>query len=308
MACASFPSAPTGVPARSWRSSLPKLNFRGEQVDIGGRSLRVVRAGPKDSVHPLVVCEHGAFGCASDWAIVQDKLSAKGLRSLAYDRAGLGHSDVGPAPRDGRAINDDLEALLGKLGETGPILLAGHSMGGLMVRLYALEREWPIVGLVLVDAVTPDVFSLPGGPTAIKGFGRLLQLASAGAKVGMMVPVSFISGNLIGLTGDAGREKRRIHASAPHAHGAAAEVMAWPDTSRMAGAIELPVTMPVAVVTAGPHQARGPIKQIQETPARLSQYGYIEHVTAATHANLLGPRYADAVVRGVDHVLQAGSR
>lgn len=284
------------------------LNYRGEHVDIGGRRLRVVRCGPTASVQPLVVCEHGAFGCASDWAIVQDKLSAKGLRSLAYDRAGLGHSDPGPAPRDGRAINDDLEALLAKLGEAGPILLAGHSMGGLMVRLYALERERPVTGLVLVDAVTPDVFGLPGGPQAIKGFGRLLQFASAGAKVGMMVPVSFISGNLIGLTGEAGREKRRIHASAPHAHGAAAEVMAWPDTSRMAGAIDLPADLPVAVVTAGPNQTRGPIKQIQEVPAKRSKHGYIEHVTAATHANLLGPRYADAVVRGVDHVLQTGSR
>lgn len=287
---------------------MAKLNYRGEQVDIGGRSLRVVRSGPAASVQPLVVCEHGAFGCASDWAIVQEKLSAKGLRSLAYDRAGLGHSDPGPAPRDGRAINDDLEALLGKLGEAGPILLAGHSMGGLMVRLYALERERTVTGLVLVDAVTPDVFSLPGGPQAIKGFGRLLQFASAGAKVGMMVPVSFISGNLIGLTGDAGQEKRRIHASAPHAHGAAAEVMAWPDTSRMAGAIELPADLPVAVVTAGPNQTRGPIKQMQEVPAKRSKHGYVEHVTAATHANLLGPRYADAIVRGVDHVLQAGSR
>lgn len=240
--------------------------------------------------------------------MVQEKLAARGLRSLAYDRAGLGHSDPGPAPRDGRAINDDLEAALDRLGEAGPILLAGHSMGGLMVRLFALERTRWLTGLVLVDAVTPDVFALPGGPQAIRSFGRLLQVASLGAKVGLMRPVSLISGNLIGLTGAAAQEKRRIHASAPHAHAAAAEVMAWPDTSRMAGAAELPEDLPVAVVTAGPIQRRGPLKQIQEVPAKRSRHGYIEHVTAATHANLLGPRYADAVVRGIDHVLQAGSR
>ncbi|TAJ68532.1 MAG: alpha/beta fold hydrolase [Phenylobacterium sp.] len=282
--------------------------YRGEKVDIGGRSLRIVRAGPAAGAAPLIVCEHGAFGCASDWAVVQEKLAARGLRSLAYDRAGLGHSDAGPEPRDGRAINDDLEALLGALGEIGPIVLVGHSMGGLMVRLFALERERPLAGLVLVDAVTPDVFSLPGGSSAIRGFGRLLQGVSHGAKLGLMVPVSWISGNLIGLPGAAGAEKRRIHASAPHAHGAAAEVIQWPETSRMAGAVELPPDLPVAVVTAGPHRGRGPLKAIQEKPAKQSRAGFIEHVEPSNHANLLGPRYADAILRGVEHVLQSGSR
>jgi pimeloyl-ACP methyl ester carboxylesterase len=278
--------------------------IRGERVDIGGRSLRVVRAGPA-GIGPLVVCEHGAFGCAADWAVVQAKLAARGLRSVAYDRAGLGHSDPGPEPRDGRAINDDLEALLAALGESGPILLAGHSMGGLMVRLFALERTRPVVGLVLVDAVTPDIFSLPGGPRAIRGFGRLLQAVSHGAKFGLMVPVSHLTGNLIGLPDEAAVEKRRIHASAPHAHGAAAEVMHWPTTSRMAGAAELQADLPVAVVTAGPPQMRGPIKTMQEAPARRSRFGYVEHVSGSNHANLLGPRYADAILRGVEHVLSA---
>lgn len=281
--------------------------FRGEKVDIGGRSLRIVRAGPEASPQPLIVCEHGAFGCASDWAVVQDRLAARGLRSLAYDRAGLGHSDAGPEPRDGRAINDDLEALLGALRETGPILLVGHSMGGLMVRLFALERDRPLSGLVLVDAVTPDVFTLPGGPAAIRGFGRLLKVVSHGARLGLMVPVSLFSGNMIGLPGQAGAEKRRIHASAPHAHGAAAEVIQWPRTSEMAGAVELPPDLPVAVVTAGPHRGRATLKAIQEKPARHSRAGFVEHVAASNHANLLGPRHADAIVRGVDHVLQAGS-
>lgn len=283
---------------------MAKLGFRGERVDIGGRTLRVVRTGPAEG-SPLVVCEHGAFGCAADWSVVQEKLSARGLRSLAYDRAGLGHSDPGPAPRDGRAINDDLDALLTALGEDGPILLCGHSMGGLMVRIYALERERPVAGIVLVDAVTPEVLSLPGGPPAIRTFGRLLQLVSHGAKLGLMQPVSLLTGNLIGLPAEAGAEKRRIHASAPHAHGAAAEVMEWPKTSALAGAMELPEGLPVAVVTAGSLKLRGPIHKLQMIPAHHSRHGHVEHVPAANHANLLGPRFADAIVRGVDHVLSA---
>ncbi|HET6970057.1 MAG TPA: alpha/beta hydrolase, partial [Phenylobacterium sp.] len=216
-------------------------------------------------------------------------------------------SDPGPEPRDGRAINDDLETLLRSLGETGPIALVGHSMGGLMVRLYALEREWPVAGLVLVDAVVPEVLSLPGAERGVRGFGRMLQAVSAGAKLGFMVPISFVSGNLIGLPGAAGAEKRRIHASAPHAHGAAAEVVQWPATSRLAGAAELPTDLPVAVVTAGPVRGRAPVKHIQAAPAARSRFGYVEHVAGSNHATLLGPRYADAILRGVEHVLSAAA-
>src|SRR5580698_8596805 len=113
---------------------------RGEMVDVGGRRLRMVRAGPAAGDRPTIVLEHGAFGCASDWAVVQERLAAKGLSSLAYDRAGLGHSEPGPKPRDGASIVADLAALLRETGEPGPYVLAGHSMGGLMVRLYALTH------------------------------------------------------------------------------------------------------------------------------------------------------------------------
>jgi hypothetical protein len=74
---------------------------RGEFVDIGARRLRVVRAGPA-SAQPLILLECGAFGCAADWAVVQERLAARGLRSLAYDRAVLAIPI--PAPRPATAM------------------------------------------------------------------------------------------------------------------------------------------------------------------------------------------------------------
>lgn len=278
--------------------------MRGDLIDIGGRRLRAVRAGPAAPA-PLVVCEHGAFGCAADWAVVQERLAAKGLRSVAYDRAGMGHSEPGPPPRDGRAANADLAALLAALGETGPFVLAGHSMGGLSSRLFALSHPDRVSGLVLVDAVTPDALELPGAPVAIAAFGQLLKLAAVAGRFGLMVPVSLLTGNLIGLTGEAKPEKRKIHASPVHARWAAEEVLMWPTTAALAGAAELPEDLPVAVVTAGAAHTRKPLKAIQETPARRSRFGHIDHVAGCNHANLLGPRYADAIVRGVEHVLAA---
>lgn len=277
---------------------------RGEFVDLGGRSLRVVRMGARVD-EPLIVLEHGAFGCAADWAVVQERLAAKGLRSLAYDRAGLGWSDPGPAPRDGRAVVGDLAALLGRLGEPGPYVVVGHSMGGLMVRLFALGHLARVRGVVLVDAVTPDVIKLPGGAAAVKSFEQLLRAAGLGARFGLMRPVAMVTGNLIGLSGEAAEEKRRIHGSAPHARWAAEEVACWPETSAQAGAAEFPPELPIAVITAGAEQRAPGLKAIQVVPALASRHGYIEHVAGAHHASLLGLRFADPVVRGVEHVLQA---
>src|SRR5215472_15984565 len=84
---------------------------RGEFVDIGGRRLRIVCDGPKGT-DPTVIFESGAFGFAADWAAVQQQLTAEGVRSCAYDRAGMGYSDPGPLPRDGLARVEDLEKLL----------------------------------------------------------------------------------------------------------------------------------------------------------------------------------------------------
>jgi pimeloyl-ACP methyl ester carboxylesterase len=280
------------------------VSFRGELVDVGGRQLRVVRAG----AGPLVVLEHGAFGCATDWTVVQDKLAQAGFRSLAYDRAGLGRSDPGPKPRDGAALAADLDILLAALGETGPFILAGHSMAGLLVRHYAQSRPARVQGLVMVDAVMTRVMDEPGGPAAVRAFGRLLHLTAFGARLGLMRPISLFSASLIGLTGDAAREKRRIHGSAEHAKGAAAEVAQWPAMSDLAAVGSLPRGLPVAVVTAGGAKLQRRFKAMQAEPALASGHGFVEDVPGAKHASLLGPRYADAVVRGVRHVAQAGSR
>ena len=273
-------------------------------VAIGGRRLRVVRAGPAAG-RPTIVLEHGAFGCASDWAVVQDRLAARGLGSIAYDRAGLGLSDPGPTPRDGRAIVSDLAALLRELDEDRPVVLVGHSMGGLMVRLFALTFPDRVLGVVLVDAVAPEVMRNAGLARAVRAYGRGMRLVGRGARLGLMRVVAAVTGNMIGLEGPHARDKRRIYGSAPHAQWAAEEVTRWPITSEQAGAAEFPTALPIAVVTAGGEHRAPWLKEMQSLPALASREGYIEHVTGAGHASLLGRRFADPVVRGVEHVLAA---
>ena len=136
-----------------------------------------------------MLLEAGSFGFSADWASAQAALAARGLRSMAYDRAGLGFSDPGPSPRDGLAIAGDLEKLISAMGETGPFILCAHSMGGLHVHLFAARNPTRVMGLVLVDAATPGSIESRRVRTAVEQFGHATRLAAWGARAGLFGPL-----------------------------------------------------------------------------------------------------------------------
>lgn len=121
----------------------------GVLVDVGGHKLHIRCLGPAGK-GPTVILEAGGGGFSSSWSLVQDLLSPR-VRSCAYDRAGSGWSEPGPAPRTMRQEVFELHALLGVAQVPGPFVLVGHSIGGLLVRLYAERYGSDVIGLVLVD-------------------------------------------------------------------------------------------------------------------------------------------------------------
>ena len=277
---------------------------RGRFADIGGRQLHWVEAGPPKA-SPVALLEAGSFGFSADWAVVQEKLAAQGLRSIAYDRAGMGLSDPGPAPRDGLAIAADLEALLAAIGETGPFILTGHSMAGLHVWLFAGRNPRQVAGLVLVDAIIPASAAHPRIRNYAKHYGRLSRLAAGVAETGLLKPLRHW-GDRIELTEDASLHKRWAFAHGAHNRAASDEVQQWEAAVRQAReAGPLDPAWPVAVITAGPVGGFAWHKAMQAEPARGSRHGHVENVAAAGHANLLGWRHADAIVGGVLHVHRA---
>jgi pimeloyl-ACP methyl ester carboxylesterase len=274
---------------------------RGRMVEIGdGRQLRYVAAGPTSSRRPLVVLEAGSFGFSADWAAVQDRLAADGLRSLAYDRAGLGVSDPGPEPRDSAAIVGDLERLVSALDEPGPYLVGGHSMAGMHVRLFAARNEAKVCGLVLVDATTPEAMDNPTAVQFVGHFNNLSKFAAWGAQVGLARPLAGAMGDAIGLPALAKEEKRRAFGDPIHNQWAAAEVAAWHDDARQARAAgELDPDLPVAVVLTGDGRTPTARHAIQTAPAEASRRGFVIHVPGANHASLLGQRFASHIVRAI---------
>jgi alpha/beta hydrolase fold len=129
----------------------------GEMVDVGGHSLHINCVGQGS---PTVLLDGGSGEWSAQWVRVQQEVSDT-TRVCAYDRAGMGWSEMGPEPRDAGQIPSELHTLLSKAGIEGPYVLVGHSFGGMYMQMYAARYPDEVAGVALVDSSTePDQFSL----------------------------------------------------------------------------------------------------------------------------------------------------
>ena len=81
---------------------------------------------------------------------------ARTTRTCAYDRAGLGSSLPMPGVHDAADEINDLQRLLDGARIGGPLVLVGHSYGGLLVRLFANAHPSETAGVVLVESMGQD--------------------------------------------------------------------------------------------------------------------------------------------------------
>lgn len=119
-----------------------------------GRRLQWYRTGHGG---PTVVLDAGAGAGSSTWDLVIDKV-AEFTGVLAYDRVGYGRSGPGlPTVADSVA---DLAAVLDAARVDGPLVLVGHSWGGLLARVFADAYPDRVAALVLIEATHEDIAAL----------------------------------------------------------------------------------------------------------------------------------------------------
>ncbi|WP_426513185.1 alpha/beta fold hydrolase [Dactylosporangium sp. McL0621] len=137
-------------------------------VDLGGyRVAAHVQPGSDPTV--VFVAQMGTAGAT--WRPVIDLLTTTPA-VVTYDRPGIGASDARPEP--GKPIPysapaAELATMLDGLGVTGPLLLAGHSVGSLFIRMYAANHPDRIAGVVHVDGSIPALRLWPGAPASVDG-------------------------------------------------------------------------------------------------------------------------------------------
>jgi len=142
-------------------------------VNIGNHKLFISEKESKNARF-TVVFESGAGGGSQDWRKVISMLPAE-LRTVAYDRAGVGKSEAGPLPQTMAQSVFELHKLLDAAKIKGPVILVGQSIGGLLVRLYTERYGKNVVGLVLVD---PTHESSVLGSMKYGGWTRLREKAT----------------------------------------------------------------------------------------------------------------------------------
>ena len=128
----------------------------GRLVDVGGYRLHLSCSG---SGSPTVVLLNGLGQTSPQWERVNPAI-AHSTRVCVYDRARQGWSDDSPERADANSAVADLHHLLGAAGETGPFVLAGHSLGGVHALAYDAMYPAEVAGVVLLDSASPHQVDL----------------------------------------------------------------------------------------------------------------------------------------------------
>ncbi|MET1071559.1 MAG: alpha/beta hydrolase, partial [Umezawaea sp.] len=144
------PATPTGATVEQPVSGTTKITVDGYSVTVdcsgapaGGPTV-VLLAGLGDPLETLADLRKGL---------------GEGTRVCAYDRLGEGASDQPKEPQTVESSGRILTGVISRVAGGGPVVLVGHSLGGLIAARYAPDHQDRVKGLVLLDATSPTAIA-----------------------------------------------------------------------------------------------------------------------------------------------------
>ncbi|MFY7890696.1 MAG: alpha/beta fold hydrolase [Spirosomataceae bacterium] len=99
----------------------------------------------------LIVFESGLGDGHEVWNTLLNDLSSQ-FDVVSYDRAGYGKSVMNTNTRDIAHLTNDLEVLINQVAKGRKVILVGHSLGGMIIRDYAVKHPAQTAALLFVDA------------------------------------------------------------------------------------------------------------------------------------------------------------
>jgi pimeloyl-ACP methyl ester carboxylesterase len=272
-------------------------------IHVDGRQIHLQVRGA-DSDGPTVVLEAGMGSFSPNWYWVQEEL-APVVRSVSYDRAGLGWSRRSPRPRDAQTIAMELRDALREAAIEPPYVLAGHSFGGLPVRAFADLYPELTAGLVLVDASHPDQWVRWPTPRADQILEVSQRIFGWLGWLGVLRALNLSRGISAGLPARQAAELRAGAALPGFAATEAAQMRSWSASREQLNAAPLG-TLPLAVL-AVTEQPRGGelLTALQRELAELTKDATFKVVQGASHESLISNReHARIVAKTIEAVVQ----
>jgi pimeloyl-ACP methyl ester carboxylesterase len=140
---------------------------------------------------PALVFIHGVPLSRGAWDKQVDAFRAH-HRVIAPDLRGLGQTEAQPGTNTMDRFASDVHALLQELG-TGPVVLAGHSMGGYVALAFARNYPQSLRGLVLVG--TKAGADTPEGAAGRRTTAEKVKLEGIDGVVNAMAPKMLAASN-----------------------------------------------------------------------------------------------------------------
>lgn len=295
-----MPSWSTGLHRSPTESGLPPAP--GLFLTVDGDRVHAMFDGSADA--DVAVVFESALGCpCTEWAHVQRELAAEGVRSVAYDRPGIGWSPETPQPSHSREHADRLFSLVRQLTPQN-VVLAGHSVGGLLSLLFWQAHPERVAALLLVDSSHPEQHVRSSRQReGLRGLRQQLHRARRRRR-----PVPF-DGDVVHLPTPLGRLTHSAATSHTGTRASLREFEAWqalwaPDAAHVVSLEDLPLT----VITAGDVVHRDPAHGVlQRELAALSRNARHVVIDDATHQGLvMRPEHAARVASEIINLVRKG--
>ncbi|SPF07382.1 acetoin dehydrogenase E2 subunit dihydrolipoyllysine-residue acetyltransferase [Streptomyces sp. MA5143a] len=235
---------------------------------------------------PTVLFENGLGYPATMWSWVQRGLPAQ-TASIAYDRPGIGWS---PAQRRSTALAypESLRATARSVAAYAPFILVGHSVGGLLTRIFARHFPELVGGMVFVDSAHPAQYvRSPGQAAALEQLRNDLDQMIVRGRLGMppswnsTMPLFQLPPDVAQITSKVTFQPRNLRAARRELDVAEREWSAHADELTALG-------RPVAVISAQQSLAKDPVMdELHQELADLSPVNRRVVVPGADHLTVL---------------------
>ena len=133
---------------------------RRETVDVGGVPISYLTAGKGG---PLALLLHGTYW-SRVWQPVLDGIAAAGFRPVAVDFPGFGRSggELTVSEASVPRLSAWLVQFLDALGHKGPVMVAGHDIGGGVAQHLMLANKVEVPRVAVVNGIMYDSWPVPG--------------------------------------------------------------------------------------------------------------------------------------------------